>query len=207
MKARCFLAFCLTLFSVSASCQSLPGESDVPSAEQARAEVFGGFALEGGRAPANGGRSATGSAWGFNGGADFRMFPHIFLVADVIGFPLTSSGSSSNSSSDTFFLFGPRYLVHTRSQPRVAVFGQFLAGGDTYHNTGQPYTWAFNNATNLAFTADGGVDLSVAKRLGLRFEAGYLRTKLTVSTYSGPANPPYVTENLGLFAVNVVYRF
>ena len=207
MKARSLFALFGFLCGISGSSQANPSSRDIPSAEQAKAEIFGGLALAGGRAPTNGGGATTGMVWGFNAGADFRLFPHIFVAADVIRFPVTSSGSASDSTSDTFFLVGPRYLVRVRSAPRASVFGEFLAGGNTYHNSGQAYTWAYNNATNYAFTVDGGLDVSVSRRLGLRFEAGYLRSKLTVSTYGGPANPPYVTDNLGQFAVDAVYRF
>lgn len=207
MKVFPLLALCSFSCCLSAWPQAHPTSNDVPSAEQARAEIFGGFALVGGSAPTNSGGNSTGVGWGFNAGADFHLAPHIFAVANVMRFPISSSGSAIDATSDTMFVFGPRYLVRIRSAPRASVFGEFLAGANTYHNDGQPYTWAYNNATNFAFTADGGVDWSVARRLGIRFEAGYLRTRFTVSTFAGPANPAYVTDNLGQFAVDLVYRF
>lgn len=206
MKVHRVLALSIAFSAASAWSQNPPAPSDVPSALNSRFEIFGGFALQGGRAPNNAGRNETGTARGFNGGVDLRLVPHLFAVANVIqSFP--SSASGSDTTSDTIFLFGPRYVARARSNPRFSVFGEFLAGCNTYHNSGQAYTWAFNSATNYAFTAGGGFDYAWSRHLGIRFDGGYLRTRFTLSTYGGPANPPYITNNLGQFSVDMVYRF
>lgn len=194
MRNPLFLTFCAILLSTQAWSQVTV---DVPSAEQARADVFGGFSLAGG--------GVLGTNYGFNGGADFRLFPHVFLVADVSQFSHPKNGE--NSSSDTAFLFGPRYLIPIRSNSRTSAFGQFLAGGDTFHNNGQTYTFTYNSATTFALAAEGGLDYAWNKRFSARFEGGYLHSSLEFSTYGGPANPSATASNRGIFAADVDYRF
>ncbi|WP_348263120.1 hypothetical protein P8935_00855 [Telmatobacter sp. DSM 110680] len=201
MTSRAFifcslLALCLST-AIQLRAQAHPG-SDATSASQASVEVFGGFSLAGG--------GLTGTSYGFNGGADFRLVPRVFLVADINQFHVPSP-SSSNTESETVYLAGPRYLVPVHSSSRTSLFGQFLIGGDTFHNGGQAYTYEFNNATSLALSADGGVDYALSRHLGARFQGGYLLTKLKYSTYGGPVNPSSASDNQGRFAVDIVYRF
>jgi hypothetical protein len=177
--------------------QARPG-SDTTSASRASVEVFGGFSLAAG--------GVTGTSYGFNGGADFRLIPRIFLVGDINQFHL-SSPSSSNTESETVYLVGPRYLVPIHSSSRTSVFGQFLIGGNTFHNGGQAYTYEFNNATSFALSGDGGIDYALSRHLSTRFQGGYLFTKPKYSTYGGPANPSSASDNQVRIAVDVVYRF
>lgn len=203
MKVLLFALVSSLIFNSPAWCQVHPNASDVPSASNAEGEVFGGFSLAGGGAPQAGG--ATGAEYGFNGGADVRLMPHIFLVADVSQF--SHPTQSVDTTSDTAFLFGPRYLISLHRNARVSVFGEFLAGGDTYHNNGQAYTFDYNSATTFAFAVQGGADYALSRHLSTRFEGGYLHTNLQYSTYGGPPNPATAANNRGRFAVDFVYRF
>lgn len=203
MKLLFFALAGIFISNSPAWCQAHPKASDVPSASNAEGEVFGGFSLTGGGASQAGG--ATGAEYGFNGGADFRLMPHFFLVADVGQF--SHPTQSVDSTSDTTFLFGPRYLVSMRHNPRVSIFGEFLAGGDTYHNNGQAYTFAYNSATTFAFAVQGGADYALSRHMSVRFEGGYLHSTLDYSTYGGPPTPATTSNNRGRFAVDFVYRF
>lgn len=191
-----FLALSLPA-TIQLRAQATPG-SDANSASQASCEVFGGFSLAGG--------GLTGTGYGFNGGADFRLIPRLFLTADINQI-YEKIPSSSNSQSESVYLAGPRYLVPIHSSSRTSVFGQFLFGGDTFHNGGQPYTYEFNNATSFAFSGDGGVDYALSQHLSARFQGGYLFTRLKYSTYGGPANPSSASDSRARFAVDCVYRF
>jgi hypothetical protein len=197
MKAALLSALCTLVLAAPGWCQVHLDSSDVPSAEQAKAEVFGGFSL------ADGGVIGTG--YGFNGGADFRMGHHFFVVIDVSQF--SDPSQPSNTMSDTAFLFGPRYLTRIHPGSRASVFGEFLAGGDTFHNGGQAYTYRFNNSKDFAFAAEGGVDYAWNRHMSTRVTGGYLYGRLHNSTYGGPANPSYTANNRGRFAVDFVYRF
>lgn len=152
------------------------------------------------------GGGALGTGYGFNGGFDFRIFPRLFVVADVKQFH-DRSVSSSNTVSDTAFLFGPRYAVPVYPSARTSVFGQFLVGGDAFHNGGQAYTFTYNSATTFALGAEGGLQYAWSRRLGTRFVGGYLHGRLDNSTYGGPPNPSSNLNNRGTFAADLVYRF
>ncbi len=201
MTSRTFVFCSILALSLPATiqlrAQARPG-SDRTSASQASVEVFGGFSLAGG--------GITGSSYGFNGGADFRLVPRIFLVGDINQFHL-SSPSSSNTESETVYLVGPRYLVPLHSSSRTSVFGQFLIGANTFHNGGQAYTYEFNNATSFALSGDAGVDYAFSRHLSARFQGGYLLTKPKYSTYGGPVTPSSASDNQVRFAMDVVYRF
>lgn len=202
MKLRSFLALCSLLCGVSVWSQSQPTSQDVPSAAKTKNEFFGGYSRTFAGYPSEG--EASGSNNGFNGGLDFRLFSRVSVVIDVSQFFHPSQGEST---SDTAFLFGPRYLIAVRPNSRMSVYGEVLGGGDTYHNSGQAYTFQFNSATNFAFAAKGGLDYAWTRHASTRFEGGYLHTKLDWSTYGGTPNPATVSNNRGLFGVDLVYRF
>ncbi|MGB6973807.1 MAG: outer membrane beta-barrel protein [Terracidiphilus sp.] len=203
MKGLSCLALTLFLYAGSTWSQTGPAPGDVPSANRARAEVFGGFSFAGGGASQAG--FATGIDYGFNGGADFRLRNHIFLVGDVSQY--NDPTNNVDTSSDTVFLFGPRYLVALRPQSRVSLFGEFLAGGNAFHNSGQSYTFLYNSATTFAFAAEGGLDYAWSRHWSTRFEGGFLHSTLDYSTYGGPAVPATAPNSRGRFAADVVYRF
>lgn len=203
MKGLACFFLALLFLAGPAWSQTGSASSDVPSAEHARAEVFGGFSLAGGGPPQGGGKSAV--DYGFNGGADFHLFPHVFLVGDVSQY--SDPTDSVNTASDTAFLVGPRYLVAVGRNSPVSVFGECLAGGNSFHNNGQSYTFLYNSDTTFAFAADVGLDYALSRRLSLRLEGGYLHSTLDYSTYGGPAIPASTSNNRGRFAVDAVYRF
>ncbi|HEY2469337.1 MAG TPA: outer membrane beta-barrel protein [Terracidiphilus sp.] len=203
MKVCSFLALCPILFAAQTWPQAHPTSGDVPSAARAQGEIFGGFSLAAGGASQQG--SATGAQYGFNGGLDFPIARHFYLVAEVSQFSHPTGGV--NTTSDTAFLFGPRYLIPLRPNSRVSVFGEFLLGGDAYHNTGQAYTIAYNSKTSFAFAIQGGLDYALSRRLSARFEGGYLRNTLYFSSYGGPPNPATASNNRGRFVIDFVYRF
>lgn len=203
MKVCSFLGLCLFLCGLPAWSQSHPASTDAASAAKTKSEFFGGFALAAGGFPQEGGNAGT--SYGFNGGLDFRLFSRVSLVIDVSQFFHPSHGV--NTTSDTAFLFGPRYLMPVRPNSRASVYGEFLAGGDTFHNTGQSYTFQFNSATTFAVAAKGGLDYAWTRHASVRFEGGFLHSTLDYSTYGGTPNPATISNNRGLFAVDLVYRF
>ena len=196
MKVFSGLALCAILISQYAAAQAHSNSSEIRSADQ-DVEVFGGFALAGG--------GSLGTGYGASGGLDFRVHPRVFIVVDLNEFS-SQSPSSSNSTYDTAFLFGPRYIV-ARPSSRTSVFGQFLVGADSFHNGGQPYTYQYNTATNFAIMPGGGLDYALSRHLGARLTGGFLHSRLANSTYGGPVTPSTVGENRGVFVADVVYRF
>jgi hypothetical protein len=203
MRPSLIIAVCAILSALPGWSQARTYSPDATSGPPGRLEVFGGFSLAGGGAPE--GADTTGTDYGFNGGAAFHLISHVFLVADVSQFFHPQGGV--DTTSDTAFLLGPRYWVPVGSNSRLSVFGEFLAGGDTYHNNGQFYTFRYNNATTFAMAAEGGLDYALSRHLTARFEGGYLHSTLDYSTYAGPANPAATPNNRGRFAVDMVYRF
>lgn len=108
------------------------------------------------------------------------MAPHIYLVVDVSQF--SHPAESVDSASDTACLFGPRYLISLRHNAPVSVFGEFLAGGDTYHHNGQAHTFDYNNATTFALAAQAGLDYAWSGHVSTRFGGDYLHRTLDYST-------------------------
>lgn len=197
MNLRAFALFGVLAVNLPTFSQAHPPSTDVPSAADARAEVFGGFSMAGG--------GLNGNGYGFNGGADFRLLHRVFLAADVNQFK--DPPQPSNTMSETVYLVGPRFLVPLRPSSRTSVFAEFLAGGDTFHNRGQAYTFTYNSATTYALAADAGVDYAWSRHLSTRFEGGYLHNRLKYSTYGGPPSPSSAAENRGRLVVDLVYRF
>jgi opacity protein-like surface antigen len=196
VNVRYSFVLCAILSSVQAWPQAHPTSGEIPSAEQPKAEIFGGFSLAAG--------GVAGTGYGFNGGVDFRIAHRIYAVADVSQVT-DPKPSGVNTMSDTAYLIGPRYLFAVR--PRASIFGQFLVGGDAFHNSGQSYTFSYNTATTFALEAGGGLDYALNRHVSTRLEAGYLHGSLKYSTYGGPANPGSVANNRGRFVVDLVYRF
>jgi hypothetical protein len=184
------LSIAFVLFS---SCFTFAQASRGGEASRPAFEVSGGFALAGG--------GTLGTNFGFNAGFDARAHGPIYIAADSTY--LRHPDQPSNGSADTALLAGPRY----RWGGARAVFADFLAGADVFHNSGQFYTYQYNNATNFALAADAGADLPLGRRLAIRPMGGFFWTRLTNSTYSGPVNPSHTSSNRGRFAIDVAYRF
>jgi hypothetical protein len=156
-------------------------------------EASGGFALAGG--------GPLGANIGFNAGFDARAHGPIYIAAETTY--LRHPNEPSNGSADTAVLAGPRY----RWGGAKAVFADFLAGADVFHNSGQFYTYRYDNATNFALAADAGADLPLGRRMAVRPLGGFFWTRLTNSTYSGPVTPAHISSSRGRFAIDVAYRF
>jgi opacity protein-like surface antigen len=161
------------------------------------AEIFGGFAATAG--------GALGAARDWNAGADFRLFHPLFLVGDVA--VLSNNRSVSGNNSETLVLVGPRYRVPLAKGSRFAVFGEGLFGAEIFRNGGQPYTWEFNNDSNLAYAVDGGADIGLSRHLAVRGVAGYLYNRFTNSTYGGPVSPARAGNNRLRITADLVVRF
>jgi hypothetical protein len=175
------------------SCFAFAQNSPDRGASRPAFEVSGGFALAGG--------GTLGTNFGFNAGFDARAHGPLYIAAETTY--LRHPSEPSNGSADTAILAGPSY----RWGGAKAVFADFLSGADVFHNSGQFYTYIYNNATNFAFAADAGADLPLGHRLAIRPMGGFFWTRLTNSTYSGPVNPAHTSSNRGRFAIDVAYRF
>lgn len=197
MKIRAISTLCTLLLAPLAWSQSQPASSDAQSSDPVKAEVFGGFSMAAG--------GLLGTGLGYNAGGDFRLAHRIFLAAEFDQF--RDPAQPSNKMSDYLFLAGPRYLFPLQRSSRSSFFGEVLFGGNTFHNSGQAYTYSYNNATNYALAADAGVDVGLARHFALRFEGGYLYSKLAYSTYGGPVSPSTTGNNRARFAIDAVYRF
>ena len=198
MRICVFCVFCVPLLATQAWSQARPTSKDEPSAGQARAEVLAVFPSP----------VVAFSIPAMVSTADFDVpvASRIFVVVDVNRF-IDQSISPVNPTSETVYLFGPRYLVPIHPNSRTSIFGELLLGGDTFHNGGQAYTYAYNSATGFAFAGEGGLDYALSRHLSTRFEGGYLRSTFHYSTYGGPVSPATTANNRARFAANFVYRF
>ncbi|MFP5237697.1 MAG: hypothetical protein ACLGSD_17515 [Acidobacteriota bacterium] len=195
MSRRLVFTTILLFCAAFAAAQSEPS----PKAALPRAELYGGFA------GAGGGPLGFGKGWHF--GSDFRMHGPLYFVVDGSQtWDGNQPGNGINNMSNSNSLFGVRYWF--RPFPSGAsLFTQGLAGIDSLRNSGQSYTWNYNNATSPALAADLGLHIPLTTHWSTAFQGGYFWTLLKNSTYGGPVSPANVTLNRGRFFVDVVYHF
>jgi len=118
----------------------------------------------------------------------------------------TAAEPPAYSTPEMNVLFGPRYDLPVSSSSRFAPFLDGLIGIDRFHNEGQAYTWVCDSHTAFA-RVDGGVDISLMRRLSLRVQAGYLGPRLTFSTYGLPPNPTTTFAGRFVSGAGLVFRF
>ncbi len=87
------------------------------------------------------------------------------------------------------------------------MFVDFLAGAYIFHNRGQPYTWAYNDATSFALAADLGADVASGGYLAIHLQGGYFFTPLTNGTMVDRRTPAHTSLNRGRFGIGIAYRF
>lgn len=127
------------------------------------------------------------------------------LAANVTGTETSNAAGSGVSLNLVTATFGPRYAYNhamgAEQKRSFSIFGQGLVGQAWGFDSDFPSTSGVQtDANSLAFQLGGGVDLGLARHLGVRlFQADWLRTEL-------PNGTTNVQNNLRL-AAGVVFRF
>jgi len=161
-------------------------------------DVFGGYLYSAGNS------SQSGS--GFLAGGDIdRVFKGVGFTGEFGLTRASSPPSPVNPISEFNVLVGPRFVVPLSRTSRIVPFLDGLVGTNTLHNSGQQYTWQFDNHTSFAWAFDGGLDFSLTKHLALRGQGGYLGNSLAGSTYGGPAGRTHAGR--ARVSVGAVIRF
>jgi outer membrane immunogenic protein len=121
------------------------------------------------------------------------------VVAEIAGQHANSIGTTHESLSLVSYLFGPRYTFRSRS--RFVPFAQFLVGGVHGFDALFPGSAAsVSNPDAFAFTAGGGLNVDLSRRLGIRLiQADYLQTQLP--------NDAGDRENHLRLSAGMVFRF
>ena len=136
--------------------------------------VFFGYSYLNAESPA-GGRS---NISGWNGSLEGKVFPHLGIVADIIGhygtqniFPCSGVDcfAFGLGTRQHAFIFGPRISA---SVGKIRPFAHYLVGAGhiTVTNTG-------DSDTSFAQAIGGGVDYKLIPLLGLRVQGDLLQTR------------------------------
>lgn len=123
---------------------------------------------------------------GISGSVAYKPIPFFGIVGDFGGYHASPGGVSVNTYT---FMFGPRVIMHNPS--RFTPFVQFLAG-DGHLTVG----YGGGSANNFAFSAGGGVDVTVLPHLALRPQFDY------VGLHNSGG-----TENCERVSISAVVRF
>ena len=89
----------------------------------------------------------------------------VALVGDVTGVYATFTRDSRPKLSN--FMVGPKFIFPQRSMPMLIPFVQVLAGGSRFDGGLRGY----DPQTNFAIQPGGGVDVGIASKISLRFQA------------------------------------
>ena len=179
MKRTLFLTAVILALTFSAVAQNAP-----------KAEVFGGYTFT----HLKFSQTATDDEFKFNanggaGGVAFYPAKSFGIVGEFGGSKISNINFSGTdvSVSGTFvsYLFGPRVRFATKA---ITPFAQALFGGihvgditsSDIRLCGAPGTCTINNDSSnnsFALTAEGGIDVNIAKHLAVRGQGGYLMTR------------------------------
>ena len=78
----------------------------------------------------------------------------------------------------TDFLVGPRF-ARPFGHSRVSPFADFLFGGQHLSESSDHHSLFYNSGSGPAVAADGGLDLSLTRRVAFRGQAGYLYSRFS----------------------------
>jgi hypothetical protein len=95
------------------------------------------------------------------------------------------------SLGELTYTIGPRYtyIVHSKLQHQVSIFGQALAGAVKGLDSVFPEpTGVSGSASAFAWQAGGGLDFAITKHFAIRAGADYLRTYLPNNASNNQAN-------------------
>lgn len=188
------------LFSAAAPAQDMP-----------KFDAFAGYSYF--RFNQGNGENVTGNFNGGNGALAYYPSKWLGVVGDFGAYQI-SSISQSGTSADIHgnvvsYLFGPRIRFVTG---KVTPFGQVLFGGvrhgDLTSNSASacaPYTapcLAMGPENAFAMTAEGGIDINVARHFALRGQGGYFLTRFPQDNGSGVRTRE--TQNNARVSVGIV---
>jgi hypothetical protein len=133
---------------------------------------------------------------GFGGGASFHVYRLLEIAGEVDSY--IGSPGAENTTTLLDYLVGPRISLNRNS--RLSPFADFMAGGQSLHNSSNHHSYYYANGGGAAFAGDGGVDIRLARHLAVRAEAGII--------HSNFATPPTATSNNSMRAESyLVFRF
>jgi hypothetical protein len=189
MRKTLFLIGATLVLSFVASAQDAP-----------KAEVFGGYSFNHFKfsMSASRGGDLTFNANGGAGGAAFYPGKHFGIVGEFGGDKLSTfkqSGTDLPASGTAItYLFGPRIRYATKA---VTPFAQVLFGGAHVGDITSTSTLVCSpghvpctindnqNHSSFAMTAEGGIDVNVAKHFAIRGQGGYFLTRFEQSNDNG----------------------
>jgi hypothetical protein len=182
----CKISVSLLLLTCSlASCQVSPHRE---SADPTTGSIFVGAAFTSNN-PANG-------TVGIGGGASFHVYRMLEIAGEVDSY--FGSPGVANSTTLLDYLVGPRISFNRNS--RLSPFADFMAGGQSLHNSSTQHSYFYANGGGAALAGDGGVDIRLTRHMAVRAEAGFIH-----STF---ATPPTTTSNNRMRAASLlVFRF
>ena len=144
-----------------------------------------------------GSNPASSASAGIGGGVDCHVYKWIQVEGDFSVFFATSGVANPTTTVD--YLAGPR-ISKPLSGSRFSPFADFLVGRQTFHNGSTQHTYYYGNGSGMAFAGDGGVDVRLTRRLGLRGEAGFISSQYLIA-------PSTTTNNRWRARTFFVYRF
>jgi hypothetical protein len=175
----------LLLSCTSAWCQVSPHHE---SADPTNGSIFVGAAFTSNN-PANG-------TVGIGGGASFHVYRMLEIAGEVDSY--IGSPGSENTTTLLDYLVGPRISFSRNS--RLSPFADFMAGGQSLHNSSTQHSYFYANGGGAALAGDGGVDVKLTRHLAVRAEAGII--------HSNFATPPTTTWNNSMRAGSyLLFRF
>jgi hypothetical protein len=154
-----------------------------------RNDIFVGAAFNG--------DNPSGANTGVTGGADFHLLGPVGVDGQVGFFSNGTNGTNTITLID--YLVGPR--VQERASDRVAMFADFLVGGQTLNNSSNQHSYYYTSGSGLATAGDAGADVRLTRRIALRGQFGFVFSEFAVSS-AGP-NGNYRWRG----GVNLIYRF
>ena len=175
----------LVLTSSMAFCQVSPHHE---AADPTSGSIFAGAAFTSNN-PANG-------TVGFGGGASFHVYRFLEIAGEVDNY--IGSPGVANTTTLLDYLAGPRISLNRNS--RLSPFADFMAGGQSLHNSSTQHSYFYANGGGAALAGDGGVEIELTRHLAVRAEAGII--------HSNFATPPAKTSNNSMRAESyLVFRF
>ena len=174
MPTRKWMAGLLLLLSAPAWTQT---QSASPAVKHAY-DVYGGYSYLPTNVFQGSGRVFDGES-GWNAGFEGRLSRWLGFKGDFSQYFFTYD--STDSSKTEIVLVGPEAWIALGKSRRFRPFADFLVGG-THVGYSAPFGYTpFQVSTVFAFSADGGMDYRLSRRLWLRGQGGYLHDSFTTN--------------------------
>jgi len=144
---------------------------------------------------------------GWNASANLKLIRHLGLFTDLSGFyPGYSVGcvGCSQSAKIHLYMFGPQASI---TLGRVTPFARFLFGDshvDFHSGPALPGFQYFTSNDSFTYGAGGGLDFRLARRIALRAQADWLRTRFQTEDDQLSYR---LIPNVARVSTGIVFRF